>query len=357
MSSTTRDTALSAAMETKNERSRHLTIDIHAHAIVPAALRRMETAHPEYGPVMFEDGGSKFLRYPGRARLGPVPEAMFDPDTRLADMDRQRVDIQVIAIPPPNFHYHVPASVGVDFARIQNEELLGLSEGRPDRFHVFGTLPLQDVEASVSEVEYLASTPRVRGVQIGSNIAGADLDDPSLEPVWAALEARGLPVWIHPDQRSIVGADRLNIYYLQNLVGIPMESTIAIAKLIFGGVLHRHPSLRFGVTHGGGFAPYQVGRWQHGWEVRSEPKDIIDRTDPRSLFATFYFDSLTHDPVSLRMLGERMGWDHVALGSDYPFDMSSDDPVGAVEAAGLDGEDRARVLEGTAQRFLRPLEP
>jgi aminocarboxymuconate-semialdehyde decarboxylase len=169
------------------------------------------------------------------------------------------------------------------------------------------------------------------------------------------LEDRGLPVWIHPDQRSIAGAERLNVYYLQNLIGIPMESTIAIAKLIFGGVLHRHPGLRFGVTHGGGFAPYQVGRWQHGWEVRSEPKVNVTDTTPRETFSTFYFDSLTHDPVSLRMLGERMGWDHVVLGSDYPFDMASSDPVGAVESAGIGARAETQVLEQTADAFLRPI--
>jgi len=331
------------------------TIDIHAHAIVPDALARMEAAHPDHGPALFEEKGRKYLRYPGRAPLGPLPDAIFDPELRLVDMDKQRVDVQVIAIPPPNFHYHVPSDVGVDFARIQNEELVRLSDSQPDRFHVFGTLPLQDVEASVSEVEFLEGFPRVRGVQIGSNVAGADHDDPRLEPVWQALEDRGLPVWMHADQRSIAGAERLGDYYLQNLIGIPMESTIAIAKLIFGGVLERHPDLRFGVTHGGGFAPYQVGRWQHGWEVRPEPKVNVPVTTPRELFSRFYFDSLTHDPVSLRMLGERMGWDHVALGSDYPFDMASTDPVGAVEGAGLGHDVELQILEQTAASFLRPL--
>lgn len=332
------------------------TIDIHTHAIVPDALSRMQNAHPSHGPELFEEDGEKYLRYPGRGPLGPLPDTIFDPEMRLADMDRQLVDTQVIAIPPPNFHYHVPGEVGVEFARIQNEELLALSDREPERIHVFGTLPLQDIEASVAEVDRLAGFPRVRGVQIGSNIAGTDLDDHSLEPVWTALETRDLPVWLHPDQRAIAGADRLNSYYLQNLVGIPMESTIAVAKLIFGGVLKRHPGLRFGVTHGGGFAPYQVGRWQHGWEVRPEPKMNIDVADPRGLFSKLYFDSLTHDPVSLRMLGERMGWDHVALGSDYPFDMASSDPVHAVETAGLSDDEQTQVMTKTAETFLRPLD-
>ncbi len=333
-----------------------MTVDIHSHAIVPNALSRMEHAHPDHGPALIEEDGRKYLRYLGRAPLGPLPDAIFDPELRLIDMDRQRVDVQVIAIPPPNFHYHVPAAVGVDFARIQNEELVALSDAQPDRFHVFATLPLQDVAASVAEIERVASHGRVRGVQIGSNIAGTDLDDKSLEPVWASLEELGLPVWLHADQRAISGAERLNVYYLQNLVGIPMESTIAIAKLIFGGVLQRHPDLRFGITHGGGFAPYQVGRWQHGWEVRTEPRVEVDDVGPRTLFAGLYFDSLTHDPLSLRMLGERAGWDHVMLGSDYPFDMSAVDPVGAVESAGLSADQQVQVLENTVGDFLRPLE-
>ena len=252
--------------------------DIHAHAIVPEALRQMAAAHPEHGPTLVEDGGRKFLSYPGRERLGPLPDAIFDPDLRRKDMDRQRVDLQVIAIPPPNFHYHVPPDVGADFATIQNDALVALSEDEPERFHVFATLPLQDVDASVAEIGRVAGFERVRGVQIGSNIDGTDVDHLSLDPVWSELDRLDMPVWFHADQRSIAGADRLNSYYLQNLIGIPLESTIAAAKLIFGGVLDRHPGLRIGFTHGGGFAPYQLGRWEHGWTVRPEPKVNIAYT-------------------------------------------------------------------------------
>lgn len=332
------------------------TIDIHAHAIVPDALSEMAMRHPDHGPSLVEEDDRRYLRYPGRERLGPLPDAIFEPDTRLADMDRQRVDLQVIAIPPPNFHYHVPPDVGADFAAIQNDALLALSDKEPDRFHLFATLPLQDIDASLAEIERVARFPRVRGVQIGSNVNGTDVDDTSLEPVWTDLEARDLPVWFHSDQRSIAGAERLNSYYLQNLIGIPLESTIAAAKLIFGGVLDRHPDLRFGFTHGGGFSPYQLGRWEHGWTVRPEPKVNVPETGPRHYYAKMFFDSLTHDAISLEMLGRRMGWDHVVLGSDYPFDMASTDPVGAVEAVEMGRADRDLVLGGSAERFLRPLD-
>jgi aminocarboxymuconate-semialdehyde decarboxylase len=331
------------------------TIDLHAHAIVPAALAEMTSSHPDYGPNLFEEEGRKYLRYPGRDRLGPLPDAIFEPALRLADMDKQRVDLQVIAIPPPNFHYHVPAEVGVDFATIQNDALIGLSDSQPERFHVFAALPLQDVAAGLKEMDRVAGTSRVRGVQIGTNIAGVELDDSRFDEVWTELEARDLPVWIHPDQRSIAGADRFNAYYLQNFIGNPLESTVAIARLIFGGVLDRHPDLRFGFVHGGGFTPYQIGRWDHGWGVRDEPKVHIAEHGPGHYFGTMFFDSLTHDALSLEMLGRRVGWDHVVLGSDYPFDMASTDPVAGVEAVRLGEADRALVLEENAHRFLRPL--
>jgi aminocarboxymuconate-semialdehyde decarboxylase len=331
------------------------TIDLHAHAIVPQALSEMAAAHPDYGPALVEEDGRSYLRYPGRERLGPLPHAIFDPGLRLADMDGQRVDVQVIAIPPPNFHYHIPMAVGSDFARIQNDALITLSDSQPDRFHVFGTLPLQDIRASLTEIDRIAGYKRMRGVQIGSNVDGVDLDDARFESIWTDLEVRDLPVWIHPDQRSIAGADRMGSYYLQNMVGLPLESTIAATKLIFGGVLERHPGLRFGFVHGGGFTPYQVGRLDHGWKVRSEPKRITATTPPGQHFRTMFFDSLTHDALSLELLGRRVGWDHVVLGSDYPFDMASTDPVGGVEAVELSEAERKAVLEENANTFLRAL--
>ena len=330
-------------------------VDLHAHAIVPDALMEMQKAQPEHGPVLIDADGRRWLKYPARERLGPLPEVIFDAAERLRQMDEKRVDRQIIAIPPPNFHYHVEPEVGVDFARIQNDGLLSLSDSNPDRFHVFAALPLQDIEASVAEVERIAAYPKVRGVQIGTNINGVDLDDPSFTPVFSALEERNLPVWLHPDQRSIAGVERITKYYLQNFIGNPLESTIAMGRLIFGGVLDRHPDLRFGFVHGGGFVPYQLGRWDHGWPLRKEAQEFVKDTKPSEYFKRLWIDSLTHDPLSLELLGERLGWDRVVLGSDFPFDMASDDPVGAVEALGLPDDVERGILGENAKGFLRPM--
>lgn len=317
----------------------------------------MQRAQPDHGPVLIEDGGRRYLKYPKRERLGPLPEGIFDTSIRTAEMDRQRVHRQIIAIPPPNFHYHVPAEVGIDFARLQNDGLMSLSDSNPDRFHIFGTLPLQDLAASIIELRRIAVYPRLRGIQFGTNVNGTDLDDPSFTPLFAEMEALDLPVWLHPDQRSIAGVERLTKYYLQNFIGNPLESTIAMGKIIFGGVMERHPSLRFGFVHGGGFTPYQTGRWDHGWALRDESQQFIEEHPPSHYFNRFFIDSLTHDALSLELLGRRVGWDHVVLGSDYPFDMASNDPVAGVEAVSiLTADMREAVLAGNADRFLRPVQ-
>ena len=330
-------------------------IDVHAHAILPDALEGMRAAHPDHAPSLYEEDGLTFMRYPGRKGLGPLPPGIFDARQRLADMDHQRVDTQVIALPPSQFYYHSPLQVAVDFVRLQNDALMALSDSRPDRFHLFPSLPLQDVDATMAEIDRVAGHPRVRGVALGTNLNGRDFHDPFFEPLWTELEARGLPVWTHPDQRAVAGADRLDVFYFENFIGNPLDSTIAIASLIFGGVLERHPDLRFGFVHGGGFAPYQIARWDHGWGVRPEAKQFIPRHPPRWYFNEMYFDSLTHDALSLELLGRCVGWDHVVLGSDYPFDMASADPVAGVDAVGLDAAERIGVLESNAGRFLRPL--
>lgn len=330
--------------------------DLHTHAIIPDALRAMAKAHPDFGPQVFEEDGQTFLQYPGgRARLGPLHPGIFDPEARLAEMDSLGVDMHVVAIAPPNSFYHIPADAGTDFARLQNDALIEWSDADPDRLHVFGTLPLQDVDASLVEFQRILEHPRVRGIQIGTNVAGIDLDDERFEPLWEASEASDSPIWVHGDQRQLAGADRLNNYYLQNFIGQPLESTIAMGKIIFSGVLERHPNLRFGWCHGGGFLPYQIGRWDHGWGCRPEAVQVIDEHPPSSYFSKMYFDTLTHDPMSLRFLVDRVGSDHVVLGSDYPFDMASADPVGAARNAITDQQTLDAVLENNAERFLRPV--
>lgn len=328
-------------------------IDLHAHAIVPESQAALAAAHPDRAPRLVERADGFVMEIPGRPPMGPMPRGMVDPVERIAAMDRQGIDVQVLAVPPPGFGYEVTGQAGVDFASVQNDGLVAMAAAHAGRFAVLGTLPLQQPEAAAAEVERIAAMPTVRGVEIGTNVNGALLDDRTLDPVWSALESAGLPVWVHPDQRTIAGADRLSRYYLQNLIGNPLETTIAIAALVFGGVLERHPGLRFGFVHGGGFVPYQLARWDHGWRVRTEPRSVTDSTPPSEYVGRMFFDSLTHDVLALELLGRRFGWDHVVIGTDYPFDMGEDDPVAKLCSLGLSAEQLDGVLGGNAETFLR----
>lgn len=333
------------------------TVDIHAHIIVLDSITKMQSDHPEWAPVFTVDeaGGElghahvEYSRGDGRYR-SPAPLGLYDVDRRLADMDRAGVGVQVVSAPPYMFNHQLPAEVATVFARHQNDAFLEVAAARPDRLHVLATLPMQDPQAAVAEIKRIGDEPLVRGVEVGSNVDQRNFDDPMFEPIWDALEQAGLPVLVHPD--AVAGADRLGKYHLVNLIGNPLDSTITIASLIFGGVVERHPDLRFGFVHGGGFAPYQIGRWDHGFGCRTEAKVAID-TPPSTHFASLFIDSLTHDQLSLEFLGRRMGWDHVLLGSDYPFDMAEADPVGRIAALGLPEAEAAAVLGRNAERFLR----
>lgn len=329
------------------------TYDLHAHAMSVDALEAMAADYPDYAPTLVERRGDQFLEFPGRAAMGPLHPGMFDVSVRLADMDRQRVDVQLLSVPPSNFFYHLPTEVAAAFAAASNDAMAQTVAVNPDRFAMFATLPLQDEAAALKELGRVATNPHVRGVEIGTNVDGADLDVAELAYLWPALAELDMPAWLHPDQRTIAGADRLTRYYLQNLIGNPLETTIAMAALIFGGVLERNPELRVGVVHGGGFTPYQIGRWRHGYEVRTETHVQLHDTSPEEMLRRFTFDSLTHDVTSLRDLGERFDWTNVVLGSDYPFDMGPADPVGELDAVGLDEDLAAAVRTGNAERFLR----
>jgi aminocarboxymuconate-semialdehyde decarboxylase len=189
----------------------------------------------------------------------------------------------------------------------------------------------------------------LRGAQIGSNVAGKNLDDPELEPVWATAAELGAFILLHPI--NVAGVDRLSSYYLNNLIGNPLDTTIAAACLVFSGVLERHPSLKICLAHGGGFVPYQAGRFLHGWHVRKEPKSKLPKPPTESL-GRFYFDTIVHSKEVLEFLVGNAGINRVLLGSDYPFDMGMPDGVLQVRGLSIPAGDQSSILGGRAKALL-----
>ena len=322
-------------------------IDAHAHVVSDALVKTLVTEAPEVAPRLKKEAGAWHLTYPSGRRSGPVPAGMFDLTSRVADMDRQGVAVQAVSVPPTHFFYDAAA----DRAALHNDAMVDLARQVPDRFRVLATLPLASPAGSVEELGRLASEATVVGVELGTNVNGRNLDNPDLTAVWQAIADAGLAVVLHPD--NVAGADRMGGYYLHNFVGNPTDTTIAAASLVFGGVLSAFPALRAVLLHGGGFVPYQLGRFSHGWAVRPEPRQRLQEP-PAALFERFFFDTLTHDRQALRYLIDRFGPDRVCLGSDNPFDMGSDDPVGQVrEAAGDDPAMLEAILERTPASLLQ----
>ena len=325
------------------------TIDVHAHILTEDTIRLLQRESPKVAPKLSDiDEQFGTLDVAGNV-YRHFPRGGWDLDRRFQDMTAAKVDVQVLSVCPQTFLYAQPPALAAAFARIQNEQLAKLVKAHPGRFQAIATLPMQAPRQAADELRHAMTVLGLRGVQIGSNIAGKNLDDPELEPVWATAAELGAFMLIHPI--NVAGMDRLGSYYLNNLIGNPLDTTIAAACLVFSGVLERHPSLKICLAHGGGFVPYQAGRFVHGWHVRKEPKVKLPKPPTDSL-ERFYFDTIVHSREVLEFLVGNAGADRVLLGSDYPFDMGTPDGVLQVRSLSVPASDKASILGGLAQSML-----
>ena len=223
------------------------------------------------------------------------------------------------------------------------------SRSHTDRFVALATLPMQEPEAAVSEVDRAVTQLGCRGIYLGTNVRGKELSDLSFLPVFERIHALGAPIFLHP--LNVIGSQRLTNYYLQNLLGNPFDTAVAGANLIFSGLLDRFPKLQVCLPHAGGALPYLIGRLNHGWKVRQECKAL--KKPPSSYLRRFTYDTISHAPESLEYLIKLVGADHVMMGSDYCFDMGYERPVKAVTALKLSRNDQEKILGGNAARLLR----
>ena len=325
------------------------TIDTHTHILTEetAALLRKEA--PKVSVTITPvDAESATLDVAGVV-YRPFPRGGFDLAHRLRDMDAMGVDVQVLSATPQTYLYNQDASLGATTAAVQNDQIAKLVKQNPQRFMGIATLPMQAPEKAADELKRAMTTLNLRGTMFASNIIGKNLDDPSFEPVWATAEELGAFVFIHPN--NVAGADRMKSYYLNNLIGNPLDTTIGAACLYFGGVLDRHPKLTVVLAHGGGFTPYQAARWEHGWHVRPEPKKNITK-QPVDIAKRFYYDTILHSAPVLEFMIEHVGADRVMLGSDYPYDMGMMDCVKHVRGLKISDADKATILSTCAQALL-----
>lgn len=327
-----------------------MRLDLHTH-VVPEAW---EDWAARFGgsrwPRLVRRDACRATIMTGEQFFRDIDDRSWSPERRIEDMDRLGIDRQALSPPPVMFCYWADARAAQGFARMQNDNVAAVVARHPRRFVGMATVPLQDVDLAVKELRHCHERLGLRAVEIGTCPGGRDLDDPALLPFFEAAAELGMAVFVHPAS-PLVGQERLTKYYFPLIVGNPLETALAISKLIFGGVLERLPALRICFAHGGGAFPFTLARLDHGWKVRPEGPAAIPRP-PREYARMLYFDSLTLSGANLQFLVEQFGAGRVMIGSDYPFDMGSDDPVGALAEARLSAEARAEIEGGTAARFL-----
>lgn len=317
--------------------SNDLPIDLHCHL-----LPEPELSLP-YLPMTFGTGDEHEHVYYRGASVGPIRTLLTDAHAAVREMDRVGLVQRAMSIAPLSYRYDLPAQEALRWHAALNDALVAACAEHPERLVPIGIVPLQDGDAAAREARRAVEELGVRGIEIGTQLADGGLDDPRLEPFWSQVEELGVALFIHPEHvPNPVWQD----YYLINLVGNPVLTAVAVARLIFGGVLDRHPGLRFWLAHGGGVAPSLAGRFRHGWQVRAETRGAA--TDPMELLCRhFWFDSLTHDPGTTGALVHRFGPDRVVLGSDSPFDMQDDDPWSSLVTALPDPSHRDRVVRAS----------
>lgn len=311
-------------------------IDLHCH-LVPDP----EFSKP-YLPAQFgTDRDDDEVLYRGFS-VGPIRRQLTDAATAVDVMDRIGLERRAMSIAPLSYRYDLPAEDGLKWHAGLNDRLTAACADHADRLIPIGIVPLQDPLAAAEEARRAVRGLGMRGLEIGTHVDGRDLDDPALDPFWAAAEELDVALFIHPEHTP---NPRWSRYYMINLLGNPVETTVAVGALIFGGVLDRYPRLRFWLAHGGGAAPWLIGRMRHGWVVRPEPHEH-GASDPLEILTrNFWFDSLAHDAGVLGSLADRYGAERIVMGSDAPFDMQDAAPLRTLKAALPDPEARARVAQ------------
>ncbi|MCW4466280.1 amidohydrolase [Glutamicibacter sp. MNS18] len=323
-------------------------VDVHAHVLLPQLQALAHEHDPaglaEHQRVEARRNGAQSQQNSGQM-IRDRWALLTDLQSRMAQMDRSRVDVQIISPSPSHYYAFADPGLATTLYQEANRLVREYIDQAPERFHGLGLAPLQHPELLVVALEDAVLNRGLAGVEIGSFApdplgSTVELSDPRLEPFWERAAQLGAVVFLHPFGCPL--ETRLDRFYLANTVAQPAENAVALSHLIFAGVLDRFPELKLVAAHGGGYLPQVTGRSDHAWKVRPEARQCEHK--PSTYLSRLWFDSLVHNPVELSRLIQTVGAGRIVLGSDYPFDMGSDAPVDDLEAAGLGAEEREAIL-------------
>lgn len=333
----------------KRKGTADVRIDIHSHVIPRRFIDYLEIHSEELKAHVGERDGNKIVVH-DQGYVYPLFAEFYDPRQKVAAMDRSGLDVSVVSPAPPLFFYWTRGKLAVDVARVVNDGVAEMVAAFPERLRGMATIPAQDPAAAIAEMDRVVHKYHFRAVEIGTAIEGTPLSSHQLRPILRRAMELGVFLFAHPYYTG--KKPGLGNYYLTNLIGNPLDTTVMVADLMFSGALEELPDLRICLAHGGGFLPYQVGRLVHGHQVRSEA-NVHCKTSPLDLLKRFYFDSLVFDGRALEYLVELVGAEHVCVGTDSPFDMGDPNPDVVLQAlAGRGGHVLNDVCCGTAKRLL-----
>lgn len=326
-----------------------MRIDFHTHIIPEDFPDFAEKYGGERWPTMHRTCTCGANIMVGGKVFREVTDKVWSPEKRINDMDIEGVDMQVLSPIPVTFSYWAPSEAAEVMSRLQNHFIAETVSQDPKRFIGLGTVPMQDTTIAIREMDRCIHELGLKGIEIGTNVYGKNLDDPSFIEFFEMAEKWDVPIYIHPWET--LARDRMPRHNFMYTVGMPSETALAAASLIWSGLMERFPRLKVCFAHGGGSFPYILPRLDQGWNVWPH---LRLTTHPPSHYAkNFYFDSLNYDPINLKYLIERFGYQKIVMGSDYPF-LLREIPPGKVidDTLDLADEQKRAILGENALRFL-----
>ena len=320
------------------------SIDVHSHMLPAESINELG------GRIEPVDGGNLYnIKVLGKS-VSPMTRGFYDVKERKMEIARFGIDSQIVSPTHHLFMYSEDIKKAQRSSRVQNEGIAKICRENPDTFYGNATLPLQDSRTSMEELEHAYSKLEMKGVEIGTNIAGKNLDDESLFPVYERLQELNMPIFVHPN--DFLGRERLEKYYMGIVVGTIAETTVAVSSVLFGGVIGKFPRLKMIFCHGGGAIPYQIGRLRHAIGTRNEfSKNTVDIDKSMK---NIYFDTVVFSPSSLSFLVNETGVENVVLGTDYPFNMGNWNSFNDIEKAGeISRKEKDQIENGNAKKLYR----